>query len=106
MEPETMEPAAFRAHCQVERRLSGAAEADARGTQYVPGCRMAACYKSDRQLRVTLSVTLTEEGDDQTLEVTVRCYQACRATDCFLPSAVRVELPLKAADHVERPRRQ
>jgi DsbC/DsbD-like thiol-disulfide interchange protein len=57
------------------------------------------------QLRVTLPVTLTEEGDDQTLEVIVR-YQACSATDCFLPSTIRLELPLKAADHVERPRRQ
>lgn len=56
-------------------------------------------------LRVTLPVTLTEEGNDQTLEVTI-CYQACRTTDCFTPSTLRLELPLKAADHIERPRRQ
>jgi hypothetical protein len=63
------------------------------------------CYTYEGQLRVTLPVTLTEEGDDQALEVIVR-YQACSATDCFLPSTIRLELPLKAADHVERPRRQ
>jgi hypothetical protein len=51
------------------------------------------------------SQTQTEEGDAHTLEVIVR-YQACRATDGCLPSSVRLELPLKAADHVERPRRQ
>jgi Disulphide bond corrector protein DsbC/AhpC/TSA family len=62
-------------------------------------------FAYEGQLRLTLPVTLTEEGDDQMLEVIVR-YQACRATDCFLPSTVRLELPLKAADHVERPRRQ
>ena len=61
-------------------------------------------FAYEGQLRVTLPVTLTEEGDDQTLAVIVR-YQACSATDCFLPSTVRIELPLKAADHVERPRR-
>jgi DsbC/DsbD-like thiol-disulfide interchange protein len=62
-------------------------------------------FAYEGQLGVALPVTLTEEGDDQTLEVTVR-YQACSATDCFLPSTVRLELPLKAADHVERPRRR
>jgi DsbC/DsbD-like thiol-disulfide interchange protein len=57
------------------------------------------------QLRLTLPVTLTEEEGDQTLEVTVR-YQACSATDCLLPNTIRLELPLKAADHIERPRRR
>jgi uncharacterized protein len=62
-------------------------------------------FAYEGQVRVTLPVTLTEEGDDQTLQVIVR-YQACSATDCFLPSTVRLALPLNAADHVERPRRQ
>jgi hypothetical protein len=57
------------------------------------------------QVKVALPVTLTEEGDDQTLQVTVH-YQACSATVCFVPHTTRVELPLQAADHIERPRRK
>lgn len=57
------------------------------------------------KVKVSLPVTLTEEGDDQTLQITMR-YQTCSDTDCFLPGATRVELPLQAADHVERPRRK
>jgi DsbC/DsbD-like thiol-disulfide interchange protein len=57
------------------------------------------------KVAVSLPVTLTEEGDNQLLHVTIR-YQACSDTDCFLPSAVKLSLPLKAADHVDRPRRR
>jgi DsbC/DsbD-like thiol-disulfide interchange protein len=57
------------------------------------------------KVTVSVPVTLTEEGDDQTLQVTVR-YQACSAADCLLPSTVKLQVPLQAADHVERPRRR
>jgi DsbC/DsbD-like thiol-disulfide interchange protein len=56
-------------------------------------------------VKVSLPVTLTEEGGDQSLQVTI-CYQACSETDCFVPRTVRVSLPVQAAEHVERPRRQ
>jgi DsbC/DsbD-like thiol-disulfide interchange protein len=56
-------------------------------------------------IKVSLPVTLTEEGGDQTLQVTVH-YQACSATDCFVPTVTRLELPVHAADHIERPRRK
>lgn len=64
-----------------------------------------AFFAYEGQVKGALPVTLTEEGDDQTLQVTVR-YQACSATDCFVPHTVSLELPVKAADHVERPRRK
>jgi Disulphide bond corrector protein DsbC/AhpC/TSA family len=54
---------------------------------------------------VSLPLTFTQEGDDRTLHVTVR-YQACSDTDCFLPSTITLQMPVKAADLVERPRRQ
>ena len=54
---------------------------------------------------VSLPLTFTQEGADQTLHVTVR-YQACSDTDCFLPSTIALQVPVKAADLVERPRRQ
>jgi DsbC/DsbD-like thiol-disulfide interchange protein len=57
------------------------------------------------KVAVSLPVTLTAEGDDQTLHVTIR-YQACSATDCFLPSTVTLSLPLQTADHIDRPRRR
>ena len=55
------------------------------------------------KVAVALPLTFTQEGDDQTVRVTVR-YQACSATDCLLPSTVRLELPVKAADLIDRPR--
>jgi hypothetical protein len=54
---------------------------------------------------VSLPLTFTQEGADQTLLVSVR-YQACSDTDCFLPSTITLQVPVKAADLVERPRRQ
>lgn len=57
------------------------------------------------KVRVSLPLTFTQEGDEQTIHVTVR-YQACSATDCLLPSTVKLPLPLKAQDLVDRPRRK
>lgn len=49
---------------------------------------------------VSLPVTLALRGaGDQTLHVTVR-YQACSTSDCLMPTAVTLELPVKAADLV------
>ena len=56
-------------------------------------------------IKVSLPVTLTQEGDDQTLTVRVR-YQACSHMGCFAPKTITLELPVRAADHVERPRRR
>jgi cytochrome c biogenesis DsbD-like protein/AhpC/TSA family protein len=53
---------------------------------------------------VSVPVTLTQE-DDQTLQVTVR-YQACSATDCFVPRTVELQVSVQAAEHIERPRRR
>ena len=55
-------------------------------------------------IKVSLPVTLTEEGGDQTLQVTVHS-QSCSAVDCFVPTTTRLALPVHAADHIERPRR-
>ena len=62
-------------------------------------------YIYEGSIRVTLPVTLTQEGDDQMLKVIVR-YQACSHVGCFAPRAITLELPVRAADHVERPRRR
>lgn len=64
-----------------------------------------AFYVYEGKVTVSLPVTLTQEGDDQMLQVMVR-YQACSHTDCFLPSAIALQLPVRSADHVERPRRR
>jgi hypothetical protein len=53
---------------------------------------------------VSLPLTFTHEGDDQTLHVTIRC-QACSDAECLWPSTITLELPVRAADLVERPRR-
>jgi Disulphide bond corrector protein DsbC/AhpC/TSA family len=57
------------------------------------------------KVTVSLPLTFTQEGADQTLYVSVR-YQACNDTDCFLPSTITLQVPVEAADLVERPRRQ
>jgi hypothetical protein len=62
-------------------------------------------YIYEGNIRVALPVTLTQEGDDQTLKVMVR-YQACSQMGCFAPQTITLELPVRAADHVERPRRR
>ena len=64
-----------------------------------------AFYVYEGKVTVSLPVTLTQEGDHQMLQIMV-CYQACSPTDCFLPSAIALQLPVRSADHVERPRRR
>ena len=61
-------------------------------------------YIYEGNLTVSLPVTLTQEGDDQTLKVVVR-YQACSHTGCFTPRTLTLELPVRSEEHVERPRR-
>jgi len=62
-------------------------------------------YVYEGTITVVLPVTLTAEADDQTLQVTVR-YQTCSSTECFVPCALHLPLPVQAADHIERPRRR
>ena len=52
---------------------------------------------------VSVPLTFTKEGDDQTIHVTVR-YQACSDAGCFVPQTVALQLPVKGADLVEWPR--
>jgi uncharacterized protein len=59
----------------------------------------------EETVAISLPLTFVQEGDDQTLQVTVR-YQACSDTDCFLPSTIRLQLPVQGADLVERSRRK
>ena len=53
-------------------------------------------------VRVTVPLTFTVATDDLTIEAIVR-YQACSATECLLPEALRFHLPLEKLAHVERP---
>jgi peroxiredoxin len=53
-------------------------------------------------VQVSLPLTFTVATDDQVLDVVVR-YQACSATDCRLPGALRLRLPVSKLAHVERP---
>ncbi len=62
-------------------------------------------YVYEGKVRVSLPLTFTKEGDDQAILVTLR-YQACSATDCFLPSTIKLQLPLQAQELVDRPRRK
>jgi len=64
-----------------------------------------AFYVYEGSVTISLPVTLTQEGDDQTLQVAVRS-QACSKTDCLLPCSITLRLPVRSADHVERPRRR
>jgi DsbC/DsbD-like thiol-disulfide interchange protein len=61
-------------------------------------------YVYEGKVTVSIPVTLTQE-DDQTLQITVR-YQACSMTDCFAPRTVELQMPVQAAEHIERPRRR
>lgn len=56
----------------------------------------------DGTVRVTVPLTFTIATEDQTLEVMIR-YQACSATDCRPPAALRFRLPVTKLAHVERP---
>jgi DsbC/DsbD-like thiol-disulfide interchange protein len=57
------------------------------------------------QITVSVPLTFTQEGDEQTVYVTIR-HQACSATDCFRPSTITLSLSLQAAELIERPRRR
>jgi len=57
------------------------------------------------KVAVSVPLTFTQEGDDQTVHVTIR-YQACRATDCLRPSTMTLSLSVQAADLIARPRRR
>jgi peroxiredoxin len=52
-------------------------------------------------VQVTLPLTFLAATEDQTVEVVVR-YQACSATECRMPEALRFRLPLTWLPHVER----
>ena len=70
----------------------------------LPGARIAVGARVSGVV-VSLPVTLTQEGDDRTLQVVIR-YQACSNMDCYPPRSVALQLPVRSADHVERPRRR
>jgi peroxiredoxin len=59
----------------------------------------------ERNVVVSLPLTFTEEGEDQTLHFTVR-YQACSEEGCYPPQAVHLQIPVKAVDLVEWSRRK
>jgi peroxiredoxin len=54
---------------------------------------------------IAIPLTFTQEGEDQTVHVTVR-YQACSEAGCFVPQTMSLQLPVKAADLVEWSRRK
>lgn len=62
-------------------------------------------YVYEGKIAVSVPVTLTQGGEDQTLQVTVRS-QACSATNCFVPRTFTLPLPVHAAEHIEWPRRR
>ena len=53
-------------------------------------------------IAVALPLTFTLASEDQTVDATVR-FQACSATDCRPPAALRFQLPVRKLAHVERP---
>jgi hypothetical protein len=57
------------------------------------------------QVTVSVPLTFIQEGDEQTVHVTIR-HQACSATDCLRPSAITLSLSVQEADLIERPRRR
>lgn len=59
----------------------------------------------ERNVGISLPLTFTKEGEDQTLHLTVR-YQACSDEGCFPPQAVPLQIPVKAADLIEWSRRK
>lgn len=52
-------------------------------------------------VRLALPLTFTQRVGDRTVGVTVR-YQACTASECFMPAILRLELPVKNVSHIER----
>ena len=57
------------------------------------------------KVAVSVPLTFTQEGDDQTVHVTIR-HQACSTTDCLRPSTMTLSLSVQAADLIARPRRR
>jgi DsbC/DsbD-like thiol-disulfide interchange protein len=57
------------------------------------------------QVTVSVPLTFIQEGDEQTVHVTIR-HQACTATGCLRPSGITLSLSVRAADLIERPRRR
>ena len=50
-------------------------------------------------VRFSLPLTFTEKVGDQTIATTIR-YQACSATDCLIPQAVELRVPLSERNNV------
>jgi peroxiredoxin len=59
----------------------------------------------ERTVVVSVPLTFTQEGEDQTVHVTVS-YQACNDAGCFVPQTVSLQLPVKSVDLVDRSRRK
>jgi len=57
------------------------------------------------KVAVSVPLTFTQEGDEQTVHVTIR-HQAGRATDGLRPSTMALSLAVPAADRIARPRRR
>ena len=57
------------------------------------------------KVAVSVPLTFTQEGDEQTVHVTIR-HQACRVTACLRPSTMTPSLSVQAADRIARPRRR
>ena len=56
----------------------------------------------DGKVRLVLPLTFGLATADQVVTAIVR-YQACSATDCQPPASIRLELPVRVLNHVERP---
>ena len=54
----------------------------------------------DGKVSIAVPVVFTRNVGDQTLQVEVR-FQACSADQCQRPSALRLDLPVRAEKHVE-----
>ncbi len=57
----------------------------------------------DGTVQLSMPLTFTEKVGDREVVVTVR-YQACSATDCLIPQAVELRLPLSERNNVESDR--
>lgn len=57
----------------------------------------------EHRVAVSLPLTFVSEGDIEAVHLTVR-YQACSATECFIPRTVELRLPVQAEELVDRPR--
>ncbi|MBA2446455.1 MAG: redoxin domain-containing protein [Chloroflexi bacterium] len=62
-----------------------------------------AFFVHEGPLRFSLPLTFRERVGDQTVQVTVR-YQACSATDCLMPQAIELQLPVTMENNLESDR--